>query len=85
MSGCVTRNVLKNFGAVGINLGFGGLRRVGRTFRLSVSLLCGRRRICVVGAVADENRDFGGVFAVADAGVDERVDVAVLDGGEMTE
>ena len=58
---------------------------MGRTFWLRVSSLCGRRRICVVGAVANENRDFGGEFAVADAGEDERVNVAVLDGGEMTE
>ena len=52
----VIRKALENFGAMGIDFGFGRLCRVSRTFRLRVLLLSGRRRVSVIGAVANENR-----------------------------
>ena len=58
---------------------------MGSPFRLRIPSLCVWREFTVGDAIANKISDFGGELAVADADVDERVDVAVLDGGEMTE
>ena len=91
ISGCISRKVLKNVGAVRIDLGFGGLRRMSCSFRLRIPSLCAV--CCVVDAGSlwltqsrmrtttfEENSPW-----LTQAWMSVSMSPYVLDGGDMTD